>query len=164
MSCPQKCQDTLKNLRDLMLYYLPVAQDYMCALKMRNVKRVQELWWHLLALFGQFNVVSYVRPMLYTACQMEWLRRENHTVWQFIQTNMAAFDEERGEVSFAMLRSCVIKDSDLGNRAKLALNYKLLPLVSETEADFQTDANGKSFCGVVVLLTHLMCGRVDSVF
>ena len=74
---------------------------------------------------------------------MEWLRRENPTVWNFIQHNLASFDEERGEVSFAMLRSSVLKDSDLGNRDKLALNYKLLPLVSETEADFQTDINGR---------------------
>lgn len=125
-----------------MVYYIPVAQDYLCALKMRNMQKVQELWWHLLALFGQFNVLSYVKPMLYSACQMEWLRRNNNTAWVFINHNLASFDEERGEVSFAMLRSSVLKDSDLGNRAKLALNYKLLPLVSETEADFQTDITG----------------------
>ena len=127
-----------------MEYYIPVVQDYLAALKKRDSQRVQELWWHLLVLLGRWDCTPYVYPMLYSACHMEWLRRHNHTIWEFIDQNLAAFDEERGEVSFSMLRGCTIKDSEHGSRDKLALNYKLLPVVSKAECDFQVDISGWS--------------------
>lgn len=100
----QGARDSLRNLRDLIFYYIPVVQDYICALKMRDYDRVHNLWWHLLVVLGRFRCEIYVDAMLYSACQLQWLRRYNRVVYNFIKSFLAAFDEERGEVSFYVIQ------------------------------------------------------------
>lgn len=122
------------------MYYIPVVQEYLCALKKRDFDRTMELWWHLLVILGIFDNRQYVYPMLFSAVQLRWLKYKCPRVYNFIKNNLASFDEERGEVSFAMLRCSVLKDTDLSNVVKLASNYKLLPVVSETQRDIRLDS------------------------
>jgi hypothetical protein len=133
----------LKNLRDLVSYYIPVIQDYLLSLKENNLEDVLHYWMHLLRIMALFKCKNYFRPMVLNSLYISWLQQVQHPAWDYLHECMSAFNEEFGEVSFSMLRGSTLKTSDRSQRDKLNKNYKLMKPAVEAESDFHIDATGE---------------------
>lgn len=135
--------NALKNLRDLVAYYIPVVQEYLCVLKERNYDQFRKFWFHLLKIMCIFKCTNYFHPMACQALHMCWLEQNEHPIGKVMQQYMEILDEERGEISFAMLRGSTVRLTDQGDINKLSNNYRLLSVVSELDREFQVDVNGE---------------------
>jgi hypothetical protein len=104
--------NALKNLRDLVAYYIPAIQDYLLCLKDRDFAALHKMWYVMLRLMCVFQFKNYSYPMLCHSLYLEWLRSSKHPIFDFVTDNLETLDEEKGEISFAMLRMTTINDTD----------------------------------------------------
>jgi hypothetical protein len=136
--------NALKNLRDIMCYYIPAIQDYLLCLKDRDFSALYKMWYHMFRMMCIFNCKNYVYPMMCHSLYLEWLQQNNHPIFDFLKQNLETTDEEKGETSFAGLRTTTVNDTDKAPLDRLNSSYSLLHLTSEIEQEFAMELYGET--------------------
>ena len=81
-------------------------QDYGCALKIDDGKRLLVAMYKLLAVFMILDGPAsreYQRTLTMSIHLWEWMRVNDHAGWQVFRQNASAFNEESGEIAFSVL-------------------------------------------------------------
>lgn len=98
-------------------------------------------YWVVLRVLGTLRCWTYVNSMLAYGLWLIITRDTNPTLYQFILDHVDALNEERGESSFALLSSSVIKDTQKIKADRLHEHYLLLPKVSEVASELRAGEN-----------------------
>lgn len=93
----------------------------------------------LLKVFLCFRSAAYEPALLFNMIILHYLRDKQHPVWKMFNNNLAAFNEEPGELSFSLLQRFTRKDTLRADFEHLDEKYKLISLYYQLTKDFSSE-------------------------
>lgn len=112
------------------------------ALKLDDFDLLLDVTFQLLLLLASLNCGEYVRCLVAQLNSLLCHRHHNTDVWKMYKSNVAAFNEEVGEMSFSILARCTLGDTQRHKFKHLCEMYSLIHVYRSVNNDILDDISG----------------------
>lgn len=130
-------------------------RDYQYHLRLGNSAAILKAQLQLLLVLLALDIDStgpYPRAILMFRLHLDFLRQQHPNLYQYITTNMDAFNEEEGEISLAILQNTTVGKATRSSSDKLSLHYRLQHVLRDStehlSANFGVGGEASSPFGV----------------